>query len=352
MSENNKQEEIDLVQLLRLLGESLGKFFNFIGKILFFIYDFIIKTIIYFKSHFLKIAIAAAVGLGVGYFVEKTVSHTYESSMVVKPNFESTRQLYANIKYYNLLIRNRQDDKLTRIFEGKITKEQAQKLKSISIEPILEENDKITYYNDFVKSLDSVPDVTLDFKKFSENIPAHEIENHKITVTSSDELIFEHLQEPIINSVEENSFFKRRRQLLEGNIEQSNRILSGQLTDIDSLKGIYRQVLVKNAENSETKKDGTIFNFGQDKTDLPDELRLYEEARSINDKIIELNEQRSNLETTTVNVISNLNPIGQAKKSYLTNKYVIAIIFALAALAIILLLEFNKYLINYEKKKN
>ena len=85
---------------------------------------------------------------------------------------------------------------------------------------------------------------------------------------------------------------------------------------------------------------------------MPDELRLYEEARSINDKIIELNEQRSNLETTTVNVISNLNPIGQAKKDFLTNKYVIAMLFAFASIVIILLIEFNKYLINYEKKKN
>ena len=352
MSENNKQEEIDLIQLFNLIGNSFRSFFSFIGKIILSVFYFIIETIIYLKRHLLKIAIAALIGLIAGYFIEKTISHTYESSMVVKPNFDSTRQLYANIKYYNLLIKNKQNDKLSRIFEGKITKEQTAKLQSISIEPILEENDKITYYNDFVKSLDSVPDVKLDFKSFSENIPAHEIENHKITITSSDEYIFEHLQEPIINSVEENSFFKRRRQLLEGNIEQSNKILSGQLTDIDSLKGIYRQVLVKNAENDETRKDGTIFNFGQDKSDMPDELRLYEEARSINDKIIELNEQRSNLETTTVNVISNLNPIGQAKKDFLTNKYVIAMLFAFASIVIILLIEFNKYLINYEKKKN
>ena len=352
MSENNKQEEIDLIQLLRLIGESIRRFFAFIGKILFFIYDLIIKTIIFIKSHFLKIAVAAVVGLVVGYFVEKYSNHLYESSMVVKPNFDSTRQLYANIKYYNLLIENKQNIKLVKVFENKISESQALKLKSIEIEPILEENDKITHYNNFIKELDSIPDVKLDFKKFSDNIPAHEIENHKITITTTDENIFEFLQEPIINSVEENKFFKRRRRLLEGNIEQSNKILSGQLSDIDSLKGIYRQVLVKNAENNETRKDGTIFNFGQDKSDLPDELRLYEEARSINDKIIDLNEQRSNLETTTVNVVSNLNPIGQPKRNFLKNKYTISILFASFTFLIIILLKFNNFLVNYEKKKN
>lgn len=355
MSDKNNQGEVDLIQLFRIIGNAFASLVSFVKRILIFIYDLVIRTILFFRKNAFKIGIAILIGFGLGYFFETKKKPVYSSSMIVKPNFDSTRQLYTNISYFNeLRSSGREEDLslLSNIFQ--IKPELAQTISSISIEPILEENDKITHYGTFLAELDSIPsaDVKLSFTNYTDNIPYYVIDNHKINVVSTDRRVFSKLQEPIINSVEENEFFKRRRKLLEANIAQSDTILKGQLKDLDSLKGIYREVLLKNADKQSELPSGTILSLGNEKIELPDEVRLLYEARGINDKLIELNEQRSNLQTTTVNVISDMHPIGETVYSKFEDKRVLfPLIFGFLTIALILLIEFNKYLNKYQNKE-
>ena len=140
MSENNKQDEIDLIQLIHLIGNAFQRLFNFIGSIFGGLFDFFIKTIIYFKGHLIKIAIAGVVGYFVGDYVQENFHNRYESSMVVKPNFNSTRQLYANIAYYNQLLSDGNTDfeKLDSVFRKRIPLKNLKKIIEFKIEPLLE----------------------------------------------------------------------------------------------------------------------------------------------------------------------------------------------------------------------
>jgi hypothetical protein len=115
-NQKNNEEEIDLGSLFVLIGKGFSKFFNFIGSIFKGIFNFLIIILIFFKQHFIKIAIAALVGVVAGVFLEVKKKDLYGSDLLVKPNFESTRQLYNNINYYNDLVRQKKTADLAEIF--------------------------------------------------------------------------------------------------------------------------------------------------------------------------------------------------------------------------------------------
>ena len=65
-NQKNNEEEIDLGSLFVIIGKGFSNFFNFIGNVFKAIFNFLIIILIFFKQHFIKIAIAALIGVVAG----------------------------------------------------------------------------------------------------------------------------------------------------------------------------------------------------------------------------------------------------------------------------------------------
>jgi hypothetical protein len=339
----NNEEEVDLGSLFLIIGRGFKNFFNFIGSIFKGIFHFIMIILIFLKNNILKIGIAGVIGLVVGFFIETKSSKKYGSDMLVEPNFKSAMQLYNNINYYNDLVKQKDTLGLENTF--KIDKKAAASLKSFNIEPIINENDIINAYNDFILDVDTLTVKSYKFEKFEESFTDLDYKIHKIRVIAEKNDVFTKLDDVIISSIVDNKYFNRLKKLTNENLNRTDSLYRENLTQIDSLRRVYMNVMLEEAKKQTT---GTSIDLGGEKRTTK-ELELFETNRKINGDLKKISEEKSN-KYEVINVISNFQPVGYEIKGITKNyAFLLATLGIALTILFLLLLKLNKYLNNYKK---
>jgi hypothetical protein len=340
---NNNEEEVDLGSLFKIIGRGFQNLFNFIGNIFKSIFHAFILILIFLKDNIVKIGIAAIIGFAIGLFIQVKSTNKYESEMLVKPNFKSANQLYNNINYYNDLVKQKDTSGIQNTF--KLSKQEAASLKKFTIEPIVNENDIINSYNDFILEVDTTTVKSYTFDEFKTSFKDLDYKIHKIKVVAEKNNVFSKLDEVIISSVVNNKYFKRVKELTNENLNRTDSIYRQNLAQLDSLRKVYMQVMIEEAKKQTT---GTTIDLGGEKRTTK-ELELFESNRKINSRLEEIAEDKSE-KYEVINVISNFQPIGSEIKGVTKNKaFQLALLGALAMIFILLLLKVNSYLNNYKK---
>ena len=121
MSTNSQDQEIDLGQLSKKIGD-------FFQKRIDSIFDFIL----FIKRNIIIIAVLFILGVVLGYFLDKKTNE-YNHEIVVLPNFGSVDYLYSKVKLINSKIR--ENDTL---FLKSIDIKEPKKFGLIEIEPIID----------------------------------------------------------------------------------------------------------------------------------------------------------------------------------------------------------------------
>ncbi|NVJ88515.1 MAG: hypothetical protein HWD82_03645, partial [Flavobacteriaceae bacterium] len=147
-NKTNQEEEIDLGSLFKIIGKGFSNLFNFIANIFKGIFHFIITFLIFIKQNIIKISVATILGAAIGAYLQFNTPTQYASDLLVEPNFKSVMQLYTNVQFYNDLVKQKDTLGLQKTFN--LTKEEAASLKKFSVEPVINENDIIAAYNEFV----------------------------------------------------------------------------------------------------------------------------------------------------------------------------------------------------------
>lgn len=339
----NQEEEVDLGSLFVIIGKGFAKFFNFIGSIFKGIFDFIITILIFLKEHVIKIGISAFLGAVIGFFLQNSTPDTYASDLLVNPNFNSTLQLYNNVKFYNDLVKQKDTLGLANTFN--LSKEYAASLKRFTIEPIINENDIINSYNDFILEVDTTTVKSYTFDDFKASFTKLDYKIHKIHVVSEKNDVFDKLDDVIISSVINNKYFKRIKELNNENLNRTDSVYRQNLVQIDSLRKVYMQVMIEEAKKQTT---GTSIDLGGEKRTTK-ELELFETNRKINSDLKNIAEDKSQ-KYEVINVISNFQPIGYQIKG-ITKNYIfqLGLLFAGLMIVFLLLIKLNKFLDNYKK---
>ncbi len=340
---NNNEEEVDLGSLFKIIGRGFQNLFNFIGNIFKSIFHAFILILIFLKDNIVKIGIAAIIGFAIGLFIQVKSTNKYKSEMLVKPNFKSANQLYNNINYYNDLVKQKDTSGIQNTF--KLSKQEAASLKKFTIEPIVNENDIINSYNDFILKVDTITVKSYTFDEFKASFTDLDYTLHSIKVISEKNDVFTKLDEVIIGSVVNNKYFKRVKELTNENLNRTDSIYRQNLAQIDSLRKVYMQVMLEEAKKQTT---GTSIDLGGEKRTTK-ELELFESNRKINSDLRNIAFDKSE-KYEVINVISNFQPIGSEIKGVTKNKaFQLAVLGALAMIFILILLKINSYLNNYKK---
>tara|TARA_R110001632_G_scaffold8386_1_gene33092 strand:- start:814 stop:1851 length:1038 start_codon:yes stop_codon:yes gene_type:complete len=342
-NQQNKEEEEDLGSLFVIIGNGFKKLFNFIGSIFKGLFHFLILILLFFKSHFLKFLIAAVIGGVVGAFLENVKEDKFGSNLLVQPNFNSTRQLYKNVNYYNDLVKQKKIKLLSSTFNIDTTK--ALKLREFDINPVINNNDIINSYNEFILSVDTLTVKSYAFSQFKRDFTDYDYSIHEIHVNATDNSIFIGLGEVIIASVVKNDYFKRLQKLTNENLSTTDSLLRKNLVQVDSLRQLYMRVML---QESKKESSATSIDLGGTKNTTK-EIELFDTDRKI---ISELKRTSQDIaqQSEVINIVSNFQTVG-----YQINRISRNYIFLLSAFAVllltffILLLELNKYLNNYKK---
>ena len=342
-SKSNNEEEVDLGSLFVIIGKGFSKFFNFIGAIFKGIFHSLITILIFLRENIFKIGFAGFIGLIAGFFLEVKTPKKFESEMLLKPNFESTRQLYNNVNYYNDLVKQKDTVSLQKIFN--LDKKTAASLEEFEIEPIITNRDIINAYDNLIESVDTLTIKSYVYEDFENSFTIYDYEVHKLNVTAKENDVFNKLGDVIISSVVNNNYFKRLKKLTNESLNRTDSLYRQNLTQVDSLRKVYVEVMVAEAKKQTT---GTNIDLGGEKS-MTKELELFETNRKINADLIKIASQKAT-GYEVINILSSFQPIGAEIKGVTKNYAFLLMVLGAGLMVLFLLLrQLNAYLENYNK---
>lgn len=336
----NNEEEVDLGSLFVIIGKGFSNFFNFIGKILTLLFHFFIEILLFLKKHLVKLTIAALIGGIIGGVFECRKGDRYASNIILQPNFNSARQLYNNINYYDDLVKQKDTILLAKIFG--ISLKDAASLKDFEIQPIMTENDILTDYDKLTQSLDSLIVKSYSYSQFKTIFTDYDYKFHKVTIEASKKEVFSNLDNVILSSIVENEFFDKLKNLTNENLNRTDLLLRKNLAQLDSLNKVYMKVMLDEAKK---ESNGTNIDLGGEKRTTK-ELEIFETNRIINNDLKKITKDKSE-KAEVINVISNFQPVGYQVKEIPKNSFRFALFSAGLMMFFLLLKKLNRYLENY-----
>lgn len=350
MSENTpvSKDEIDLGQVLKIIGNFFEKVFNFIKDVALALFNLLIRLLLLIKENILKFLI---VGLGsfiIGLVLDHYSDPVYYSGMNIQPNFKSTEQIYSDVRYYNGLIVAEDSVALSTIFG--INQTEAASLKEIYIQPVREENEMLKEYDSFNKNIiDTLKTPELGYTRFKLNINPTHFANHLIVAEATDPFVFKKLEDSILKgSIEANKFLRKKREIELSNYTIQDSALVQQERKTDSLRAIYSRVMLKNAEKSSTSGTNIQLAATQTKTN---EMELFQLEKQINKERLKLNLDKA-LKNDMINVISGFQKRGVEVEIFPLEKNALKfLIYGMVGLFLFLFIKgLNTYLSNYKTK--
>ena len=340
---NKNEEEVDLGSLFVIIGNGFNNFFNFIGSIFKGIFHSLIITLLFFKQHLLKILVAGLLGFIFGAYLDYDKGVIYESKMLVKPNFNSTKQLYGNILFYNDLVNQKEYKLLMETFQ--INQEEAESLRGFSIEPLMNDNNIIISYDELVVSVDTLAIKDYDIESFKKSFTNYDYFFHEIKVTSTQNKIFKKFDKIILSSILENDYFRKVKESENSNLDRSYNLYDKNISQIDTLRKVYEKVLLEDAKNSSS---GTNINMSGEINDHAD-IELFKINRNLDSYLTRISEEKSEKDKI-INVISSFQKVGNVSGGILkSSKFICFSIGFIAMVFILLLVKLNTFLDEYNK---
>ncbi|TNJ47056.1 hypothetical protein KFZ70_05380 [Tamlana fucoidanivorans] len=265
-------EEVDLGQLFKLIGNAFDRFFKFIGRIFYNIFLAFVWLVFFIKRQAIKLVIAAVIGVGLGFVLQKTSSPVYKSYITVKQNYETGEDLYNAISYLNDLLSQEDSVVLGRVLDVEVSK--AAKILKFDIKPVVNENQRIKEYDAYIKTLDSTVAATILYEDYLQNYTDYDHNIQQITLKSSVRSNFQLVFSKIIDYVNTNPYFVKEQKK---DIEEltNNKLAIEQALEVsDSLKSTYKRVLENTLLDKNKSEIGITFEGSSDK-DKTKEFDLY-----------------------------------------------------------------------------
>lgn len=342
----DKEEEVDLGQLFKLIGNMFTNLFNFIGSIFKNIFHLFILLLIFIKKHFLKFTIASIIGGVLGFSIDFTNPKIYGYDMIIQPNYNSTTQIFENVEYYNVLIKNKDFATLSKKFE--ISIETSKNLKEFELIPYETEKDQLLEYDGFIKETDSATHKGFSFKDFK-NIKKSEFEyRFYIYRIKSNQNTLKSFENVIISDIEKNPTLKRRKRILLNVLKLDSIGTIKAIEDLDALRSQYEKVALFDLNNKETTKGTTTYIDMSKDENRNNDIELFTISTSLNKNLIKIETKKEKL-AEIVNIVSTFNPAGKTITTISDSRvFLLAALFLGLTLLFILIQELNKYITNYK----
>jgi hypothetical protein len=201
--ENNNDQEIDLVQI----SKKIGNFFERINTSIF-------RGIQFFVRNWIIVLFLFLVGFGLGLFLDKTQKQ-FDNKIIVKPNFESIDYLYSKID----LIQSKIQIKDTAFFKS-IGIAAVPRISKITIEPIV---DVFKFVNNNEQNLEVLKLMTAngDLKSIiTETTTSKNYPFYIITFSTNGLVRDQKMAEALLNYINTSQFYSEVKKITLNNIKQ------------------------------------------------------------------------------------------------------------------------------------
>jgi len=355
MSNNIQQqpsEEVDLGQLFNAIGNLFSRLFSFIGGILNSLFLAFVWLVFFVKKHFIKLTIAGVLGVGLGVLKEKISEPIYKSSIVVKQNYKTGESLNSMLERYNSLIS--EEDSIVLATNLNISPNEANSITDFSLESILDENQKLSLFDDYTKNLDSTLASTIVFNSYLEKGREYDYQFQKIIIKAKTKNIFNKVFMQVIENVESSEFFKNEQKKDLSELSSRESIILESLKESDSLQKVYQFVLKQSVEATNGSQTSVTIDNTEDKS-ITKEFELYSSDIELRRELVLIRRDKDNLEHILEIVSSEQNGgvLDETKDIFgysIGAKMFYGFVFALLVFTLLLSVEFLKFLERYKNK--
>ena len=237
-SQNNDNQEIDLSQI----SKKIGNFFEDISTSIF-------NGILFFKRNILWVVILFILGAVLGFYLDKT-SKTYDNQIIVSPNFGAVDYLYAKVE----LINSKIEDNDTLFLKDVIGIKEPKKLKAINVLPI---TDVYKFIDNKAQNFELIKLMAEDgdIKKIvNESLTSKNYPYHIISFSTVDQTSDEKSVQPILNYLNNSDYYKIIQKEYVNNIKIK---MSENDSIISQINGFLNAF--KNTVNGSQKSDKLVY---------------------------------------------------------------------------------------------
>lgn len=297
--------EIDLGQLFELIKTGFDNLFR---KFL--------RIFVYFKKNIIKLGILIAIGVGVGFLMNKLIPKKLKTEVIVKPNFESKDYLYATVDEIasNILAKD------TLFFKAMDIEVTELANFSVVIEPIEEvelDNEIIEQNTKYLEILQNYQSNESILKVIKSEILRNSEPIHRITFYFKNAKNGEEYARKMMNYINSNVYFKELQQVSVQNAETRIKKNNDLINQIDGLISSYSQNLA-NREGAKSQSQGMVLFDNENSLNIPNLLGLKNNLiKETEDKRIEI------LEHNNAISIQNFGKTQVVKKSVLGKNLVL-----------------------------
>ncbi|GAA3651551.1 hypothetical protein [Flavivirga jejuensis] len=339
----NTSEEIDLGQLFKLIGNTINVFFKRIAIILKTIFHLFILFLLFFRDHFFKFLLALFLGIGVGAYMDYIAVPLYKSTMVIHPNFNSVKQMYSYIEFYNQLAKQQESKELAEVLN--IPLEIAKSVKHIEIAAFSDEIQKMKQFSKFIENLDSITLKEIDYQDYLKKFNDINAEFHEIQIEATKPEAAKQCEKVIVTAVQNNEYFKLQKKIYDDNIIVKDTMIRDLQREIKNLQSFYKEIKILEAQKLEGGT--TNINLTDNKIEQISEIELFDQIKKLKDEKVELNIDKGKT-INIINVISEFPNKGILINDFSSKKIVQMPLFFISVLFLIIVMGvLNKYLANY-----
>ncbi len=340
-------EEVDLFEFFNAIGKLINKIAKGILSILESIFFLLLKFLLFIKKNILYLGLGVLVGIIMAFIFENNYQTQYKSNIFIKTNYQSQPALEGKIESLNSLIDGENYTQLSQ--ELGLSEQDAKELISFYIKPVYSDILLLKEYDQYMSALDTsshkflkFPDYKKEMKKTNSFSPYNEI-----TVKAYSPHIFSVLNSYFSSILEDEKLLKERKESKVHYLKHKINLINHSLEEIDSLRQVLNKVYAESA--SKQSSGGVVINNADSKgPEKP--YDLFNQRMKL---LKELKKTKRRLtEEKQIVMLLNTFPKEGTKESVLTyNPYIQYPLYGfIAVLLILVLLQLNKILKDYQKK--
>ncbi len=290
-STNSDNQEIDL----SMISNKINGFFSRTGTSIY-------RSILFFKRNLVLTGILLVTGVGLGLFLDTTYE-TFDSKIIVKPNFGSTDYLYNKVDLLYSKIKNRDS-----VFLKSIGIKNPNNIKLIEIDPIIDVYSLVNYNEKNVSVTNNTQNFELlkllaedgDVNKvIKEKVTSKNYYWHTIHIVTKGYTTDESTIKPILDFLNNNSYFESIKKINIDNVKENIKKDEEMIVQINAL-------LEKFSTNSDQKANNLVFynentqlnDVIKTKQSLTYEIGALKELLANYDNIIKKNSITLNIKNT------------------------------------------------------
>lgn len=333
-NKNVKDDEIDLLDLLRRMGKTLNRWTNTLGKL------FLI-SIVFLLKRWIPLGLSILAGIGISYLIKSTSISSFTSDMIFRNNLAlvDKRAMRDNSGTTAELI-----DKINKLNTLCATGNSQALSEALFLKPELGRNiSEINSYWIIDQNRDGIPDY-VDYKGNHSvydtiNIRMQDRMDIRVRINSPQDLNL--VRNGIIRYIESDSLFQQRNRL---RLKQNNDLLKHLDRDILQLDSLQKVKYFEETRNMKPANGGQIIFMQEQKTQL-----VYNDIYALYTRK-QLLESERDLYAGVVTVLSDFSsPTRRENGVMYYGKQIIPTFFALTLLILILLANRKKFKDIYQK---